>query len=262
MKQLSDANSTLLKENTILKETVPIVQNPKLMSPASPSSVPLESSQRVLEVLKSVVQEVLLPKHLEGSVREVVGKEAMISVGFEEQLNSAAQNKLEAKLIASEAMVKSERGDRLKEREVLIGKIKRREERLKEKEQDIKMKDVQIQELKGALERVSLRNESQNGNPLQDKLETLEKNLEHLTMLYYQLVSQKSTLQLEKNVRWRIIVDPGEEDKATGEVAPRAECRMEIDARSGRAQKIEVGEGAAEVESRTRGPRSILINGD
>ena len=39
-------------------------------------------------------------------------------------------------------MVKSERGDRLKEREVLIGKIKRREERLKEKEQDIKMKDV------------------------------------------------------------------------------------------------------------------------
>lgn len=90
MKQLSDANSTLLKENTILKETVPIVQNPKLMSPASPSSVPLESSQRVLEVLKSVVQEVLLPKHLEGSVREVVGKEAMISVGFEEQLNSAA----------------------------------------------------------------------------------------------------------------------------------------------------------------------------
>ena len=37
-------------------------------------------------------------------------------------------------------MLKSERNDRLKEREVLVGKIKRREERLKEKETDIKMK--------------------------------------------------------------------------------------------------------------------------
>ena len=92
MKQLTDANSNLLKENTFLKEAVPM-QNPKLMSPASPSSGPSEIDQRVLEVLKNVVQEVLVPKHLETSVREVVGKDTLVSVGSEE-IASGVQAKL------------------------------------------------------------------------------------------------------------------------------------------------------------------------
>ena len=90
-------------------------------------------------------------------MRELVGKEAIITVGSEE-LSTGALTKLEAKLMASEAMLKSERNDRLKERDSLIRKDKRKEERIKEKDSELKMKDIQIQELKGALERVRLCN--------------------------------------------------------------------------------------------------------
>ncbi len=113
-------------------------------------------------------------------MRETLGKSAFVNV-----VEEGTQQSIEK--------IKKDRRERAKEKEYYLGKVKRRDDKIKSLEKEVKAQNMQVYELKGVLE--------QNGNPLQDKLSTLEKNLEHLTALYYQLVSQKSTLQLEKNVR-------------------------------------------------------------
>ncbi len=127
-----------------------------------------------------MAREAQIPLSLEGDLRETLGKSAFVNV-----VEEGTQQSIEK--------IKKDRRERAKEKEYYLGKVKRRDDKIKGLEKEVKAQNMQIYELKGVLE--------QNGNPLQDKLSTLEKNLEHLTALYYQLVSQKSTLQLEKNVR-------------------------------------------------------------
>ncbi len=58
-------------------------------------------------MLKSVVAEVLVPPHLEGKVKGVVGKEVPVTVG-----EGIAEAKAEAKLVMAEGLLKTEKMER------------------------------------------------------------------------------------------------------------------------------------------------------
>lgn len=114
----------------------------KIQSPASPSSAgPLKADTQLIEFIRKVVSESLIPPYLEPKIKEVVGKDVTvkhISEGLDELLTNEK--------------IKLQKSQKFKEKEYYLGKIKRRDEKIKELMKQVNAKNMQVYELKAVIE--------------------------------------------------------------------------------------------------------------